>query len=154
MPVTYEAIRSMFEASGVGYMVEPNDGTLLFGSTSESGQHLLVQLRVEADGSWLQLRSVGLLKCPPTSKHLPAVLRLLAELNYYYRCIKLGWGSEDGELAAYADLCVGDSQATQPQIFSLIGFFLRLLGDIQPRLLVTATTGKDPGRAEKEEAMV
>jgi hypothetical protein len=150
MPATIEQIRGWFDASDVRYMVDPNDGSLMCGGTGDAGQHFMMRLYVEAEGRWVQLRSVGFLKCPPDHKHLQPVLRLVAFLNYEYRCLKLGWDQKDGEIAAYADLLVADTQPTQGQIFGLIGFFVARLSDVHPRLMVTLTTGQDPGEQKPE----
>jgi hypothetical protein len=150
MPATIEAIRGWFDTSDVRYMVDPHDGSLMFGGTGDAGQHFMMRLYVEAEGTWVQLRSVGFLKCPPDHKHLLQLLRLMVFLNYEYRCIKLGWDPKDGEIAAYADLLVSDSQPTKGQIFGLIGFFVARLGDVHPRLMVTLTTGQDPGDPKGE----
>jgi hypothetical protein len=158
MPMTIDQVRGWFDASQVRYMVEPHDGSLMFGGTGEAGQHFMIRLLVEAEGSWMQLRSIGFMKCPPDHKHLAPVLRLLAFLNYEYRCLKLGWDPVDGEIACYADLLVADSSVTQGQVYGLIGFFVNRLSDVHPRIMVALATGQDPGemKAEKkpEEALV
>lgn len=145
MPTTYQAVRSMLDSRGARYLIEPQSGALMLGNTSPPDHYYMVALILTEDGAWLQLQTVSFLSCPTEHPHFVPVLRLMAELNYHYRGIKYALDFSDGEITAYADLLIGDSQPTVDQIFGLIAFYMRLLNEGCPRLMATIKEGKDPG---------
>jgi hypothetical protein len=145
MATSYEAIRAMFDSRKIRYMIDPTYGSLLLGSTGPTGQQYWISLRVEVDGAWVQLRSFGYLNCPSSNKNVSAVHQLLASLNYQFRAIKFSWDVQDGEIAAFSDLLLADTQPSLDQIFAWIGFFFQQLDRAHPRIAATIATGKDPG---------
>jgi hypothetical protein len=135
----------MFDHGKVRYFLEPHSGALLLGNTSPPGQQYMVSVNVTEEGSWIQLRTHNFASCPAGHPHFVPVLTVLAALNYHYRSIKYTLDPTDGEIAAFADLLVADTEPTVDQVFGLIGFFMRLLDEGCPRLMATIQTGKDPG---------
>jgi hypothetical protein len=148
MAITVDWMKDLFKSANVRFLVDPDNPALMFGVTTPTGKNFMVRAAVEANGYFLQLRSVQFGNCTKDNPSLPAVLRVLAALNYKFRVIKYGWDQNDGEIAVYIDLTVADTTPTRDQVMSLIGYFIDMLDKSRDRIMKTVQTGTDPGEEE------
>jgi hypothetical protein len=88
---------------------------------------------------------MGYATCPLTSPHLPALLRLLSDLNQGLRWIKFSLDPRDGEVCATGDMWIADGTVTQRQINRMLGNMVPCLDDALPRVQQVIQTGADPG---------
>ncbi len=145
MSLTFDKLQSFLKESGIRFLLAPDQPMLAFGMMTESGRHVLIHCFLEIEGTLLQLRTNGYHLCPMDSPHRQAVLELINELNHRLRLVKFTMDPLDGELTAFSDLAILDSEPTASQILGLIGFFMDRLRDCAERIEQTIRTGTDPG---------
>jgi hypothetical protein len=154
MAASLQDVSSLLDASKMRYMTDSENRYLCFHNTGESGRSFLLGLSVTSDGSWVQLRSISFSQCLANHPHLNALHRLLATLNYDLRGIKFSWDRQDGEIAAVADLFLGDAQLTSNQLVNWIFFTFHQLDAAHPRVQAVLTSGEDPGFPPPPEELV
>jgi hypothetical protein len=152
MALAFSALQELVKAEKLNFWVHPTDTQLMLGSGGYFGAYQFL-ISLFDDGRFLQIRAVNYLRCPATDAHLPAVLKVLASLNYQYRVIKFGWDPGDGEITAYADYYAMDGTLTQAQLHQLLSCFLPGIDFNYPRIQKTLATGEDPGEADVEAIM-
>ena len=145
MSLTFDKLQSILKESGIRFLLAPDQPMLAFGMMTESGRHVLVHCFLEIEGTLLQLRTNGYHLCAPDNPHRPAVMEVINELNHRLRLVKFTMDPVDGELTAFSDLAILDSEPTGSQILGLIGFFMDRLRDCSDRIEQTIRTGVDPG---------
>jgi hypothetical protein len=147
MALSFDELKQIIQGCGLQFFVHPTETVLMFGITGHSGGLQLTVWLLD-NGAFLQMRTMGYVRCAAEAPHLPAVLRLLAELNNQYRLVKWGWDARNGEVSAFSDLFLSDALATSNQVSSQLFFFINLLDQVAPRIRATLDTGKDPGSGE------
>jgi hypothetical protein len=144
MALTIARLKTLCDGEGLKYFVAPDRPTVLLGFGGLNGKYQVV-VPLELDGRFLQLRTMGYLRCPADNPHLPAVLKILGELNYRMRMTKFGWDPTDGEIVAYADVWLEDGDLTQQQFGALFRSLIPTIDLNYPRLTQAIHTGNDPG---------
>jgi hypothetical protein len=152
MGLTFEALTGMLKEYDVSYWTHPERPSVMFGMSTTSGKRFVITTSVDGEGSFFQARSVEYAHCPATHKNYTPVARLLLSLNYHYRAVKFSIDPQDGEVTAFADLVLLDSEATSAQVMGLLSFFLNVLDEAHERLLATLVNGVDPGEQKVESA--
>ncbi len=148
MSLTFDKLQTMLKDAGIRYLLAPDQPMVAIGMMTESGRHVLIHCFLEVEGTLIQLRSNGYHLCPPDSPHRPMVVELLNALNHRLRLIKFTIDPADGEITAFSDLAILDSEATPGQLLGLVGFFMDRLREYTDRIEATIHTGNDPGDGE------
>lgn len=147
MALTVAELQALVKAQNLQYFVHPERPALMLNvSAMFGGYHFVIALELE--GTFLQFRTLEYLHCPNDHRHLPAVLRVLAEINYRARLVKLGWDPSDGEIVAYADVWLQDGTLTKEQFGRIVQNFVPVIDLSYGRLKQTLETGKDPGERD------
>ena len=150
MALPFEELKRIIQGAGLQFFVHPTETVVMFGITGHSGGMQLTVWLLD-NGHFLQMRTMGYVRCAADQPHLSAVLRLLAELNNQYRLVKFGWDRRNGEVSAFSDLFLADAPATAHQVAGQLFFFINLLDQVAPRIRATLDTGSDPGSSEPAE---
>lgn len=150
MAMTLDQIKRLLESEDIKYFVHPEREALLASFAGLSGSHQVVT-SLELDGTFLQLRTVGWLHCPSDHPALSEVLKVLGEVNYRARLVKIGWDPSDGELVAYADVWIEDGKLTQQQFSRMLHNYVPVVDMAYGRLKKTIETGHDPGEKSLED---
>jgi len=142
--MSFEQLKRLASDQGLKYFLAPDEPAL---SMTVSGNHGTYQvvMKLELDGRFLQMRTVGYGFCPKTHQHCAAVLEVLGSNNYMLRVTKWGWDQNDGEIVAFADLWAEDATVTSNQFLALLATFLPAIDVGHRRIDVTMQTGIDPG---------
>jgi hypothetical protein len=141
--ISVDQLKSLAQAEGLGYFIDPNRPAIILNFTGINGNYMIAML-VELDGRFIQYRTVGYGSCPSSHPHLPAVLRVLTDLDYRLRLTKFGWDASDGEIVAYVDLWLEDAVLTQHQFAAMLRAFLPAIDMGRVRIARTIETGIDP----------
>ncbi len=144
MSLTIDGLKRLLTAQQINFTAHPERPALIADFTGENGRYEVL-FDIELDGAFLQLRTVNWLHCPVEHASLPAVLRVLGEVNYERRFVKLGWDPSDGELVAFGDVWIEDGTLTAAQFSRLLSIYLLVVDSAYGRLHTTFETGKDPG---------
>lgn len=99
---------------------------------------------VVRDGSIVQMRSLGLMRAEGQS-YRRELLSALMHMNYEQKLIKFGFDPRDGEIVAYIDLYVGDSDITDKQLRRCIRTYEMSVTRARNRFQRIQSTGEDPG---------
>lgn len=147
MAYTLPQLRELLEAEGLRYYLIPDREGVMLTLNGEFGKFQFMIL-LEADGEFLQFRSIEYLYCPKDHPNLHATLQVLGELNYRLRLLKFGWDPRDGEIAAYADLWMMDAEIT-PEMFSRMArAYMSIVDDEYPGIEAAIESGVGPGDQE------
>lgn len=152
MAMTMEQLRQLAEQADLRYFLDPRRDALLFGARGMNGNFQIV-VQLELEGAFLQFRSLDNLHCPVDHPHLQTVLRVIAEINYHTRLLKLGWDPRDGEIVAYADMWVADGTVGTDQFQQVVRNYFSALDITHARLRQTLDTGQDPGEEDPQTIM-
>jgi len=144
MALTMAGLRKLLDGEGLKYFLHPDQPVVLMGMGGLYGSYQ-IGISLQDDGRFLQLRTLGYVRCPATHEHLATVLRTLAEINFRVRFVKFGWDPQDGEIMAYADMWVMDGTVTQAQFNRIMANLIPTIDLNYPRLGRTMETGVDPG---------
>ena len=147
MALTMAGLRKLLDGEGLKYFLHPDQPIVLMGVGALNGSYQ-IGLSLQNEGEFLQLRTLGYVRCPATHEHLATVLRTLAEINFRVRFVKFGWDPQDGEIMAYADMWVMDGTVTQAQFSRILANLIPTIDLNFPRIGRTMETGKDPGGPE------
>src|SRR5207249_546391 len=107
MAITNGDLQKLLGNEGLTYFIHPETSALLFNFTGMFARHQAV-VSLQTEGTFMQFRSLGYLRCPPTHSHLDSVLKVLGHINYLRKSIKIGWDPADGEVVGYVDHAVED----------------------------------------------
>ncbi|OFV84235.1 MAG: hypothetical protein A2W26_09655 [Acidobacteria bacterium RBG_16_64_8] len=152
MAMTMDEIKHLLTTEGIKYFIAPDRPALLAGFGGVNGSYQVLTL-LELDGTFLQLRTIGWLHCPPDHPALTEVLKVVGEENYRRRLVKIGWDPGDGELVAYADVWIEDGALTQQQFSRILHVYLPVTDMAYGRLKKTIETGHDPGERSLEDML-
>ena len=123
MAMTIDQLQALMKGEGFRFYVDPSRPVLLSGGTGYHGQYQFI-IALEVEGRFLQFRTQRYLTCPPGSPHLPATLKVLADLDYSLRFVKFAWDASDGEVVAYGRHLAGgrhdDAGPVQPVPWELL----------------------------------
>jgi hypothetical protein len=147
MALTFEKVQHLIKGEKLKFYIDPDRPVARFGISGTFGKYEVI-VHLEEEGRFLQLRTLSYLTCPKDHSHLSAVLAVLGAENYRRRLVKFGWDSSDGEIVAYADLWVMDSDVTQAQFGRMMSNFLPVIDESFHRIKTTLETGKDPGEED------
>jgi hypothetical protein len=150
MALTLDELRKMLDAEGVRYFVAPDRPAVLVGVAGAFGRYQAV-VGLDMNGAFLQFRTLTYANCPANHPHLPALLRVLADINTRLRLVKLAWDASDGEVVVFADVWLMDNKLTQQQFSRLLHNYFPALDHSYPRISGVIETGKDPGETSPEE---
>jgi hypothetical protein len=149
MAITFERLQELLRGEGLAFFIDPGHPRIMLGGVGLHGTYHL-GIALEADGQFLQFRSLQLLRCPPQSPNLKTMLEVITRINYQYRFLKLAWDPNDGEIVMYGDLWVADNTVTQAQFHTMMGNYLSGLDVHSFRIRQALETGKDPGEIRPE----
>jgi hypothetical protein len=149
MAITLEQLKQLVDQCGYRYFVDPNRPVLMLGARGIHGQYQFI-IKLEDDGRFMQLRTIGYMHCPADSPHIKAVLEVLGSINYRVRFVKFGWDSSDGEIVGYGDAWVVDGTPTQGQLKRMLDNFLPVIDLDSQRIAKTIESGTDPGEQKLE----
>jgi hypothetical protein len=142
MAIQLADVQKLLREMGMKSFCDTEQGVIWFGTRGERGSYQ-VTVTKDMEGKFLQLRSMDYAHCPADHPHCDTLHRLLGEINYLKRVIKFGWDKKDGEVAAYADVIIGDGGLSQNQLHLVLGFFLGSLDECNPRIQQVIQTGKE-----------
>jgi len=128
----------------------PDRPALLVGARGLNGSYRVL-VALEVDGQFLQFRTLDYLHCQADHKYATEVLKVIGDINFTRRILKLGWDPSDGEIVGYADACLMDSKLTQGQFKRMVEIYLPALDLSYGRIKTTMETGKDPGDLDPQE---
>jgi putative sensory transduction regulator len=146
----FEELKKLAEGEDLKYFIAPDRPVLMLGIAGIYGRYQIV-IPLELDGRFIQFRTIGYQSCPSDHPNLPAVLRVLGELNYRLRLTKFGWDPSDGEIAGFADVWLEDGTLTQKQFSRMLQAFVPSIDLSHPRITKTIETGTDPGELRPED---
>ncbi|MGF1613970.1 MAG: YbjN domain-containing protein [Gammaproteobacteria bacterium] len=133
MTLTLSELRSLADAEGLKYFLDPREDALLLAFQGGSGSyHMLILLDV--NGQFLQFRTVEYVSVPPDHPHLLEALKLLVGMNFRVRMVKFAWNSDNGEVVAYADVWLQDAKLTQEQFHRMLSNYLPVIDDLHMHL--------------------
>jgi hypothetical protein len=144
MAFTLEKLKSLCDGEGLKYFLAPDRPAAMMVFGGANGRYQIIA-KVEAEGRFVQIRTIAYLHCPADDPHVLPVLKILGHLNYQLRLVKFGWDPSDGEIAVYADVWVEDGDLTQTQFKALLRGLLPALDLNYKRLQQTIEIGRDPG---------
>jgi hypothetical protein len=144
MALTMEDLRKLVEAEKLHYSLATDQPALMLGVTGLNGRYQLM-ISLDAEGQFLQFRTVGYRYCAADHSHLPETLKILGQLNYDLRLVKFGWDSSNGEIVVYADTWIVGGKVTQEEFQRLIHRYFSAIDMDYSRIDKTIETGKDPG---------
>jgi hypothetical protein len=144
MALSMDGLKSLLDGIGLRYFADPQRNVLMFSLRGEQIAYQLLLL-LEAEGRFLQFRSIGFMHCPAAHPHHAEVMKVLGALNYQLRLVKHAWDARDGEIVTMADLWVMDTTVTPAQFRRMLENYVGGMDDGYVRLTKTLQTGKDPG---------
>jgi len=152
MALTLEQLRRLADQEKFRYFMDPSRPVLLAGVQGLVGNYQFV-MALELEGQFLQFRTMNYLKCPADHPNVGAVLRLIGELDYKLRFVKVGWDPNDGEIVVYGDVWIMDGSLTQQQFSRLLGNYMPALDQNYKRFTQILETGRDPGPMSIEDLL-
>lgn len=144
MALTFVRLQELIKNEGLVFFVAPDREVLQIRVRGQNGVYT-VNAQISAEGGVFQLRTIDYLSCNAAHKNLPVVLKALADINFRRRFVKFGWDQSDGEVMAYTDCWVVDSDLTQQQMHQMIGTFMVTMDVMYDRLKKALETGVDAG---------
>jgi hypothetical protein len=147
MAMTLDDLTGLLEKEGLKYFLAPGRPAVMAGFAGMFGRYQVL-MKIEVDGKFLQFRTIGYLNCPADHDSVVEVLKVIGELNYVTRLMKLGWDPSDGEIVAYADVWLEDTKLTLGQLKRMVGTFMPAIDMAHKRIKETIETGKDPGEVD------
>ena len=144
MALNMDQLKQLLNAQGLHYYLDPQRDAAMLTAAGHFGQYQCV-IALDLDGTFLQIRSVNYAHCPSENPNLVVVSKVLGEINYRTRGVKLGWDPRDGEITVYVDAWLQDGTVTNQQFGLMIQLFFAIADGSSLRLLSTIETGKDPG---------
>ncbi len=151
MTITFEQLKDILDKEGLKYFEDSRESRILLGMGGMHGRFEIMISLIDS-GAFLQFRTLRYLECRPGHENVPAMLKVITELNLRMRLVKFCWDAGDGEVLAYADMWLVDNTLTQKQ-------FSRMMSNLMPaidlnvrRLRETIETGQDPGPVTPEQA--
>jgi len=150
MAMTLDDLKKLLNGESIKYFVDPNRPVIMAGFGGVNGQYQVI-IRLEVEGTFLQFRTMSYLHCPADHGSLTEVLKVLGGINYRKRLVKFGWDSSDGEIVAYADIWIVDTQLTGQQLHHMLYNFIPVIDSSYARIKETIETGTDPGEKTPEE---
>ena len=90
MALRLPELKKMVEAEGLHYFIDPTRDALMLGMQGLHGRYQIVVV-LELEGTFLQVRTIGLTHCPTGHANLVPLLQLLLRMNYELRLVKFGW---------------------------------------------------------------
>jgi len=150
MAITVADLKKRLDELNLKYFLAPDKPMLMAGFGGVNGSYQVAML-VELDGTFLQFRTLGYLKCTVDAPALTEVLKVIGDVNFRRRLIKLGWDASDGEIVAYADMWIVDAGLTTRQLDRMIKSFVMSMDMAYGRLKKTIETGTDPGDLSLED---
>ena len=144
MAIKNDDLQKLLTAEGMQFFIHPQTSALLFHFTGMFARHQAV-VSLQSDGTFLQFRSLGYMRCPDSHPHLDVILKILGHINYLRKSVKFGWDPADGEIVGYVDHAIEDGGLTQQQFHQLLWVFLVVLDMSSKRLSEALETGHDPG---------
>jgi hypothetical protein len=152
MAMTLSELRELVDRDRLTYFVDPAQPRLVVPMTGLFGAYqFLVMLEVE--GQFLQLRTFGLVMCPPGHPHLDLLCRTIAQINVRSRLVKVGWDPTSGEIVAFADLWLMDNRLTHAQWTRMFQNFTPVADLTAHRLRELLEHGVDPGELDLHSAV-
>lgn len=152
MAMTFPELQEVVKKSGLKFYVDPDRPKLMFGASGLNGNYQCV-ISLEVEGQFVQIRSINFLTCPGDHPHLLEILKIIGEINFQKRLVKLGWDPSDGEIMAYADIWLMDNKLTAKQWERMLENYLPTLDFAYHRLKQTLDTGQDPGEEKPEDVL-
>lgn len=150
MAMTLDDMKKLLEEEDIRYFVAPDRPALLATFRGMGDPHRVL-FKLELDGKFLQIRTIGWLSCPDDHASLSGVLKAIGAENYLRRLVKLGWDPRDGEIVAYADVWLMDGKLTQQQFSRILHNYLPVIDMAYRRLEEAIETGRDPGKMDAED---
>lgn len=147
MAMELDELQSLLDKEGLKYFLAPGRPAVMAGFAGMFGRYQVL-MKLEVDGRFLQFRTLSYLNCEDGHDSLPEVLKVIGDLNFKTRLMKLGWDPSDGEIAAYADIWLEDTQLTLEQLKRMIGNFMPAIDLAYKRIKETIETGRDPGAVD------
>lgn len=147
MAMTLDDLQGLLDEEGIKYFLAPNRPAVMAGFKGVFGSYQVL-MKLEVDGTFLQFRSQAYLNCEVGHDSLGEVLKVIGELNYSTRLVKIGWDPSDGEIVAYADMWLMDAELTLEQLKRMIGNYVPAIDMAHKRLKETVETGRDPGEID------
>ncbi len=152
MAMTLTELQDVVKKGGLKFFVDPERPKLMFGAAGLNGSYQCI-ISLEVDGQFLQIRSLNFLACPADHPHLLTILKIIGEINFQKRLVKIGWDPSDGEIMVYADLWLMDNKLTQQQWDRMLENYLPAVDFAYRRLKQTLDTGQDPGEEKPEDVI-
>lgn len=144
MSITVDRLKSLLDAQGVRYFLDPHRPVILANFAGLFGAYQVV-FQVDLDGRFLLIRTLGYGSCPTSHPHCQAVLQVLGNLNFQMRCTKWGWDPSDGEIVACVDVWLEDASVTEKQFAQWLSVFLPSIDMAHRRIAEAMSSGIDPG---------
>jgi len=144
MGMTFDNVKTLLDTEQLNYFIHPNAPTAMFRLNGSNGSLGLI-VSLQMNGEFLKIASFDYAKCPSDSLHVPALLRLLNELNAGIRWIKWSWDPQDGDISVQGDMWVMDNQPTQKQFRRMLENIIPSLEEHLPRINHVIQTGQDTG---------
>ena len=144
MALTKERLQSLVTATGLKFFIDPNRDALFLAGQGMNGRYEFLIL-LELGGEFLQFRTLRYHTCASDHQHLNATLRVLGQINLQVRFSKFAWDPSDGEIVAYGDIWISDSDVTKAQMDRMLKSYLSIIVLQYARIDATIKTGKDPG---------
>jgi len=136
-------LRALLDAEELHYYLLPDREGVVLTLQGDHGRFQFTIL-VEAEGEFLQFRSVEYLFCPKDHPNLAATLQVLGDLNYRLRLLKFGWDPLDGEIAVYADLWMMDAEITESQFSRMAQSYMSIMDSEYPTIRAAMDSGVEP----------
>ena len=152
MALTLQDLLELVTREGLEFFVHPSRPWISLAVPGMGRRHQL-QIRLERDGTFLQIRTAHLLECPADHPHCDQLLRVIASANHRMQFLKLGWDPTDGEVTAFGDTWIGDGALTQGQFHAMLFHYLAGLYRQHPRLEHAIVAGEDSGPVTAEEVV-
>lgn len=147
MAITFARLQELLKKEDLRFFVAPDAPIIQFGIAGFFGRYDIT-IRLFDDGRFLQFRTAHYHTCPADHPHLTTILKVIGQVNYEKRLLKLGWDPADGEIMAYADIWLMDNDLTQEQFHRMMGNYMPELDLANLRLQKVIETGVDPGEPD------
>ena len=126
MSITFDKLQELFKREGLYYFMRPEFCQLIFGITGSYGKFQLMASLLDK-GTFLQLRTLDNVYCPPSHIHAFKILTMLGDLNARYRFVKFAWDPSNGEIIGYGDHWISDNSLTQQQLTQMLAVYVPIV---------------------------
>jgi len=146
-------IKSLLQKLGNRYFCDDERDQLFLPCNCGGNKiHILLSLQVQVEGEseFLQLRSRDF---PTLDREHPAAHAVLEEIlafNYGTRFVKIGVDAADGEILAFGDIWLADGVVTAGQMATVIKNFVQSVANAQDRVAATMATKKTSRDRERD----